>query len=170
MQKWDEFVLGRDADPLEVSSGAEQGNAALALIVQGKHALTIYSRDLDHAVYDNPELAEAVRQLAIRNRVSETKILVQNSGRIVQQGHRLIELSRRLESLIKIRKVAEEYQHYNGSFLVVDRRGLIHNKTGEGYRATVNFNAPSEAVLLLNFFDEVWERSEPDPQLRALGI
>ena len=170
MQQWDEFMLGRDADPIEVSTSADQRNAALSLINQSKHALTIYSRDLDHAVYDNPELVEAVRQLAIRSRVSEIKILVQNSERIVQQGHRLIELSRRLESLIKIRKVTEEYHHYNGSFLVVDRRGVIHNKTGESYRAIVNFNAPSEAALLLNFFDEVWERSEPDPELRALGI
>ncbi|MBI3344124.1 MAG: hypothetical protein HY028_04595 [Gammaproteobacteria bacterium] len=170
MQQWDEFMLGRDADPIEVSTSADQRNAALSSINQSKRALTIYSRDLDHAVYDNPELVEAVRQLAIRSRVSEIKILVQNSERIVQQGHRLIELSRRLESLIKIRKVTEEYHHYNGSFLVVDRRGVIHNKTGESYRAIVNFNAPSEAALLLNFFDEVWERSEPDPELRALGV
>ena len=170
MQQWDESVLGRDADPIEISTGAEQRNAALALIAQSERTLAIYSHDLDHAVYDNPELVEAVRQLAIRSRVSEIKILVQNPQRIVQQGHRLIELGRRLESSIKIRKVTEEYQHYNGSFLVVDRRGVVHNKTGERYRATVNFNAPSEAALLLNFFDEVWERSEPDPELRVLGI
>ena len=170
MQQWDESVLGRDADPIEISTSAEQRNVALALIAQSERTLAIYSHDLDHAVYDNPELVEAVRQLAIRSRVSEIKILVQNPQRIVQQGHRLIELGRRLESSIKIRKVTEEYQHYNGSFLVVDRRGVVHNKTGESYRATVNFNAPSEAALLLNFFAEVWERSEPDPQLRVLGI
>lgn len=170
MQQWDEFMLGRDAGPIEISTSTDQRNATLALIVQSKQALAIYSRDLDHAVYDSPELVEAVRQLALRSRVSEIRILVQNSERIMQQGHRLIELSRRLDSLIKIRKVAEEYRHYSGSFLMVDRRGLIHNKTGESYRAVVNFNAPSEAALLLHFFDEVWERSEPDPELRALGI
>ncbi len=170
MQQWHEFVLGRDAGPIEISTSADQRNAALALITQSKRALTIYSHDLDHAVYDDPELVEAVRQLAIRSRVSDIKILVRNPQRIVQQGHRLVELSRRLVSFIKIRKVTEEYQHHNDTFLIVDQCGLVHNKTGEGYRATVNFNAPSEAALLLHFFNEVWERSEPDPELRALGV
>jgi hypothetical protein len=132
--------------------------------------LHIFSRDLDRTVYDTTAFIAAVRGLAMYSRYSQIRILVQNSEHIIKRGHRLVQLAQQLSSAIQIRKPGCDHQALSEDFLVVDKLGLLYRKTSDRYDAVVNFNAPPEAVAMVKFFDEMWDRSEPDPELRRLHI
>ncbi len=170
MQNLEGLRLGVDAERVLVSSSAENRAAAIALVSQGKRFLHIYSRDLEPAIYDNPPFVEAVRKLALYSQYSQIRILVQNSEKIVSQGHGLVTLAQQLSSFIQIRKPAPDHDGYNEAFLVVDKMGVLHRKLSDRYEGEVSFHTPEQAAVLVKLFDEAWERSEPDPQLRRLHI
>ncbi|MDO9372045.1 MAG: acyltransferase [Gammaproteobacteria bacterium] len=162
--------LGRDAEPVLVATSTDNRIAAVALVKQGRRYLYIFSRDLDASVYDTTTFVSAVRELATYSRYSQIRILVQNSEHIAKHGHRLVQLAHRLSSFIQVRKPGRDHQALSEAFLVVDKLGLLHRKMSDRYDGVVNFNAPLEATALVRFFDEVWDRSEPDPELRRLYI
>lgn len=170
MHRLEQMQLGKDAEPIQITSCADNRIAAVALVRQGKRYLHIFSRDLDHAVYDSIAFVNVVRTLATYSRYSQIRILVQNSERIIKSGHRLVQLAHRLSSFIQVRKPGPDYQSINEAFLVVDKLGMLHRKMNDRYEGVVNFHAPLEAAALVRLFDEVWERSEPDPEMRRLYI
>ena len=163
-------VLGEGGDDIAVSTVEESRRAALAMAQQAHLNLHIFTRDLDGPIYDQPDFIEAISALARRSDKTFVRVLVQDSQRAVKYGHRLIELSRRLTSHIELRKPSEDYKGYNEAFLVADGRGLIHRNLADRHEGIVNFNAPRQGRDLLKFFDEVWERSEADPELRRLHL
>lgn len=162
--------LGATLGEIEINNAEENRVAALQLVSQARHTLCIYSRHLDAAIYSTGPFAEVVTQLAIRSRHSQVRILVQDSAPIVQQGHRLVELSYRLSSRVQIRKPADEFKEYNEAFLIVDDQGVLHRRHADRYEATVNFCAAGAAAPLLKHFNHVWTLSETDPNLRRLDL
>jgi hypothetical protein len=108
--------------------------------------------------------------LATHSDHSHIKVLLQNNKKVQQEGHRFIELWRRLTSKIEIRKPPADYIGNTDNFLVADDTGFLHRKVYTEYEATVDFNARFEANRLCMFFNDVWEQSEPDSELRSLHI
>jgi hypothetical protein len=97
-------------------------------------------------------------------------MLVQDPRPIVKDGHRLIEVARRFSSFVALRTAHPDYQDYNETFLIVDETGLLHRRIADRYEGTVHFTAPRLARERLAFFNEVWERSEADPELLRLHL
>ena len=166
----DDFILGVTAAPVALETREENRIAACALARQARSHLCIFTRDLDPPLYDDLCFLDAVTALATRSRFARVRVLVQNSEKAVKYGHRLIELSRRLSSFIQLRRPHADYQDYNEAFLVADGVGLLHRALAHRYEAEVDFKAPLRARLLLKFFDEAWDKSEPDLELRRLHI
>ena len=170
IENLDDLVLGDTAGPIALETRDENRIAACALARQARSSLCIFTRDLDPPLYDDLCFLDAVTALATRSRFVQVRVLVQNSEKAVKYGHRLIELSRRLSSFIQLRRPHADYQDYNEAFLIADGVGLLHRALAHRYEATVDFKAPLQARLLLKFFDEAWDKSEPDPELRRLHI
>lgn len=162
--------LGEGDAPVTLVSRDDQRIAAARLVQLARRSLDIYSRDLDAAIYDDQDFIDAVRSLAIATKHKAVRILVKDSSRAVKYGHRLIPLAQRLTSFIEIRKPPAEYRDYNEAFLVVDGCGYIHRKLADRYEGLAHFNAGRDARRLVEFFDEVWQSSAPDPDLRRLYL
>lgn len=170
LQHPDAYQLGSTDVELRIASSADNRHAALALAGQANRSLHMFTRDLDAPVYDQTPFIQAVSTLATRSRYSRIQILVQNTERAIKNGHRLIELSRRLPSFVEIRKPNYDYREYNQAFLIADEIGLLRRPITDRYDGTLNFKAPLAAREYLDFFNQVWERSEGDPDLRQLHI
>ncbi len=166
----DAYLLGSTDTEVRVASSADNRHAAQGLTEQAKRNLHIFTRDLDAPLYDQPPFIQAVSALATHSRYSRILILVQNTERAVKDGHRLIEMSRRLSSFIELRKPHYDYREYNQAFLIADEIGLLRRPVADRYDGTLNFKAPLAAREYLDFFKQVWERSEADPNLRQLHI
>jgi len=162
--------LGESRDELYLHSREENRTVALALVQQGMKSLHLFTHDLDPRLYDNAEFIEAVKQLALRSDRSKVYILMQDPRQVMYRGHRIVELARRISSHIFIHRAAAEDQDRNDTFLLVDGVGVLRRPHAARFEGTVWFHNPGEARLLHKDFQEMWERSQPEPELRRLHL
>jgi len=80
---------------------------AIGLCQSASRQICILSPTLDRKAFDNAELVQALSALARQGSQSTVRILVQDSRAIVQHGHRLLELSRRIPTKVKLHRLAE---------------------------------------------------------------
>lgn len=169
MLDYNELALGQFQEPIDLADSDAHRRVAIALTRQARRSVVIFTRDLDKKLYDNRDFLDGLQNFAVNNR-GLIRILVKDSDKAVKYGHRLIALSQRLTSFIDIRKVAEDFKEYNEAFLVADEIGYAHRKHADRFEGIAHFNAAKEAVNLLNFFNEVWRHSAPDPNLRRIYL
>ncbi len=168
--KLDELVLGETPAQIRLNDMADNRLLALGLAQQARRTLDIFTRDLEPAIYDQEPFLNALRELALRSQRVRIRVLLQDASRIVQNGHRLVELMRRLTTFMEIRQPHQDYRDHNEAFLVADGVGIIHRRLADRPEGLGSFKMPLRGRELTNFFDEVWERSQPHPDLRRLFI
>ena len=165
-----DYRLGEDHEALPLKSLADNIAVADALASQARRTFDLFTRDLEPRLYDREPFYQALRQLAISSRNAEVRILIMDSNRIVKEGHRLINLGRRLSTYFQFRKVAEDYQDLPYSFLVADGRGYLYRSLAVQYNGEADFNNPYRSKELAREFEEIWQHSQPDPNLRQLYL
>lgn len=171
MEQSDSHRLGTDTTESVLGRYPELRDAALQMVNQAKVTVDILSRDLDPNLYDNPEFASALGQFVTGDsRRTRVRILVSESAKTVQRGHRLIDLAQRLPSFITIRVPDPEYPAITQAALIVDTTGYIHRELADRPEARVCFAAPSFARDLTRTFDDIWAHSTVDAQTRRLGL
>ena len=166
----EDAVLGETSEIFRLNGITEYRRAAISLASQATKAICIFSYDLEPQIYNQIQFLDAVKELAIRSQHSCIRILLQDNARAQREGHRLIQLWRRLTSKIEVRRPNPDYIEHHENFLLADETGYLHRKLHTQYEATVAFNSRLEARRLGGFFNEVWEHSEPDSELRDLRI
>lgn len=162
--------LGELAGDFAVTTREDSRTAAALLAAQARRQVELFSPDLEPFLYDQTAFVEALTQLTISSSRARVRVLVKDFERSVKEGHRLVELSRRLSSFVELRKVHSDYQNYNETFLLIDDYGLLHRRHAPRFEGVFSCKAPMEVRRLRAYFDEVWSRSEPDPDLRRLHL
>lgn len=138
---------------------------------QAERSVRLYSPTLDAAVFDHPALQEALSTLARRGRQTWIRIILRDPRRIVGRRHRLVELARRLSSTIEIRRAPEREQDGpDNGYLLADASGLLWMPEESGQRGYACYHHPGRVRELARDFDALWEHSEPEPELRQLGL
>ena len=145
-------------------------NMVLAMSEQAIQTVRLYTRLLDHKLYDSEDLASLFSELARRNRYTSIQVLLYDPHRVVKNGHRLVELSRRLSSSINIRIVHPDYRQLNHEYLLADSTGVIYRLDYETYEGYANFKDITEANRLHREFNRAWDTSLTDPNLRQQRI
>ena len=166
----DDRVIGQTEGIVELPNLAAIREATLHMLLQARQRVLILTRDLDAPVYDRKPFVEAVTRLATQASRARIHIILQENQRVVHQGHRLIESSRRLTSNIEIRRPIEEYRDYAENFMVVDHSACLYRERASIYTATADYHAPLRARRLEELFLEIWEHSEPDRELQRLYL
>lgn len=162
--------LGENTGPIHLSTREDNRTAAQRLVEQGERSLHLLTRNLDPVLFDTEPFIDAVRRIAIASPRTKVYILLQDPTEVVMRGHRIVELARRISSHIFINRACEDDQARTDSFLIVDQMGLLYRPHGSRYEGTVDFHAPGQCRQLLKTFEDAWERSQPEPELRRLHI
>lgn len=166
-----EARLGKTRGTRSLEGRDELRDATLALLEQARRKILIFSHRLDAWCWNRPEVEEAVRQLAVRTPNPCCFILLQDNTKVIEEGHRLLHLSRRLTSKIEInRPLRQDHLDHYQSFVLVDDSGVLLQPLHTRPRASISFHNPPLVRELAAFFDDVWKESEPDSQLRQLHI
>jgi hypothetical protein len=165
-------ILGENNEEIHVDSAAENRNTVITLADQANFGVNLFTQDLDPNVFDNPEFERCIFNLARKHRSANIRILTQDTARAAQQGHCLIRLAQNLTSSVFIHNTAREHKGNITTFMVVDGMGYIYRprSTSRSYDAVYNFMAPQRAAELDDLFNEMWERSTADQQIRRLHI
>lgn len=143
---------------------------ALELALTARRSLCIFSQLLDREIFDSAELASAIAALARRSRYSDVRILINDARPLIEQGHRLLELARRLSSTVHIRVIEEHPELPDASFVLRDNNGIVY-KSDE--RRHTGFYAPDSRVAaqrLTEKFDDLWHWAHVDSRLRLLRL
>jgi hypothetical protein len=130
----------------------------------------ILSPRLDYEVFDNPDLVNALSELARSSRQTEIRILISDSRGLVARGHRLLALARRIPSTVRIQKI-EHHPQWKGQTVVIrDRDGLLYKPADTNKEAFYLTDSRPETKPYLELFEELWRFSSEDPELRALSL
>lgn len=141
------------------------------LIGAARHKLWIYTRDLDRLLYDRNEALDAIKRVALAGRGAQVLILCHEAGDAVRDGHRLLKLAARLSSFIQLRRpVTDEDRQYPSAFLLNDTGGFFLRTLGSRFEGEAETHSPGRQRTLLNYFEQVWNRAEPDIELRQLSV
>ena len=162
--------LGRTEGEFALKTRDDNRLAVDALLPLAHRRIEIFTRDLDPPLYDRSPVVEAMTQFALRHRNCRIRILTHDVEPAVKAGNRLIELCRRLSTYAEIRRSHEDYRERSDTFLLVDDYGLLERKLASRFEGRVSFKLPLEVRRLRSEFDEVWERSSTDPELRRLHL
>lgn len=162
------FRLGETTALQRFSLANEARAHALALLQQASRSLCIYSDDLDPWLYNNRAAQDACTRFLLASPKNRLRILVRDPSRLVREGHRLLALSRKLPSGCQIRKLNPDYPADEVAFLLADSRALLMRpKPGEpaGYAIYENQGRGRQCQ---GQFDQAWETSLSDPDLRSM--
>ncbi|MES2625400.1 MAG: hypothetical protein V4628_08985 [Pseudomonadota bacterium] len=140
---------------------------ALKAVQQGRRQLCILSETLDDPLYNTDEFRDAVRLLVTQDRYAGAKFLVKDTTPLVEHGHRLLQLSRRLSGKVDIRKLTVAPQNTTHAWMTVDNNILLYKHDEGAYNGYIDYAAAPKCKLLLEEFINLWELyGEEDPNLR----
>jgi predicted GNAT family N-acyltransferase len=159
----------RQAQPMGSKTRAELQACTLELIAQTRREFCYYSRDLDPAVLDHSSVLDALRAVALKEK-SRLRFLVQDANRAVKNGHRLIELARRLPTTILLRMPQAEDLQYPSAFAVNDHFGYLFRTFADRFDSEGDVYSVPDNSRLQRYFDEVWERAMEIGEFRRLGL
>lgn len=163
-------VLGEDATPIRFDTRARNRALAAAMVAQAHRAIAVFTPDLEADIYDDADLIAALTRLAVASPMTHVRVLVRDPAPAVKRGHRLIETARRFTSSIRLHRAAPEHRDLPEAFLVADEAGYLYKPVPGRFEGEACFRAGARCRELLKRFDEMWEVSEPDPELRRLHI
>lgn len=158
---------------LRPSAFRDESGAAQALvhcISQPQRRIALMHPDLDPLLFAQPAWLDGLSAFLRAGSRQQLRVLLHSSRRAVSQGHGLVELARRLDSRISIRRLPAEYATDERAFLSWDDIGYWLLPNADSYAGLIN---PDDAVMarrLTERFDYLWERAELDPELRALKL
>lgn len=143
---------------------------AIALTTDASREICILSPDLDHRAFDDRTLVDALSALARRSRQSRVRILVSDYRPMIQRGHRLLTLARRLPSSILLQQL-NEHPDWKGETLVIkDRSGVLCKPAEADKAAFCEPDSRARAERYLDLFEELWRHSAPHIEFRSVPL
>lgn len=170
MQDFSEFILGQTDVLVPLETSEEHRLATARMVQQCRRTVYIVSPNLDPAVYDVAEFCSTLMHVLLENRRMKVRVLVHDAQSLVRHSHRLLGVAGRLPSFVEIRKPGPDHKDYNGGMFIADGKGYVTRRTGERYVGQANFHDPREAALLIEEFEEMWQKSTVDADLRKFHI
>ena len=165
-----EHTLGQTRVPIKLATRGDQRQAMLRMVTQSRRTIDIVSRHLDPLIFNERDMVDAFKSLALRSRSVKIRILILDPSPLLHRVHRLVELALRLSSFFELRTPPPEHRNYNESMLIADQKGYVRSPLSDRYEGVANFHAPDVAKELLRRFDELWQTALPDPNLRRLSL
>jgi predicted GNAT family N-acyltransferase len=146
-------------------------DACISVITSAKRGLWIYTRDLEHSLYSQTTVVEALKQFSIQSRGGEVQMIVHDPSAARRQPHLLLNLAQRLPSGFLFRTPIEhEDLQYPSAFIVSDQGAYVFRLLDGRSDGDWSPALPARAKQLIDHFGRVWERSRPCTEFRALGI
>lgn len=153
-----------------VSTLEEVQAAALQVAQSATRLLTMYTPDLEPAVYDQSQFLEAVKRLVLARSYAKVRVLIADPGRTVYEMSKFIHLARRITSHIEVRHVHVDFRDNVSAYLIADDRAILYRLQATRWDGIADMNDASVARRYLDHFNEVWVASEPARETRELRL
>lgn len=165
--------LGPVRQPLHLQATTREELIAVTqtLLSGARHSMCVLVRELHPILLNDTASLVQLRRLAISGRGASLRMIAQDLTRALREGTRLLQLAQRLSSVIEMRRPVEPADlGYRSAFMCVDTQGYLFRPVESEMAAAGSTYAPGRHAELMRLFEEVWNRSEPWPELRELGV
>lgn len=145
-------------------------DATIDVVRTARRSLSILTHDLEPSIYDRIEFLDAIKHLILTSRYVKIRILLMSPVRMIEEGHRLVELLRRFNSFIEIRRVHPDHSDREDAFLIADEVGLVYRLNAARWEGVADPQSPQLARKYLAVFDEIWNKSATENESRRLHL
>lgn len=166
----DDGVLGVSQGALVLDRRQALRQVSIRMVEQARREVLLFERRLAPDIHDQLPFVNALRGLALARAELPIRILVFDPREACRGGPRLIELARRLNSRIALRRTHEDDQDRPDAFMIVDERGYLQRRLATALESVADFDNPGEARRLRAEFIRMWERGSADPELHRLHL
>jgi hypothetical protein len=153
-----------------LSSIDETLDATVQMVRMANRRISIFSPDLEPDIYNDARFLEAVKHLTLGKPFARIRVLIANPAHVVRNGNPFVQLARRLSACIEFRNAEEEYQEHREAFLIADETALIYRINASKWEGIADTHEPAVARRYLGMFDEIWNASRVEAELRELRV
>lgn len=136
----------------------------LNMLDETRRQVDILAVQLEPLLLDDEQVALRLAKLARRGRHTRIRILVGELRAVMQSGHQLLALSRRLSTSMEIRVLAEHSEWNAETLVICDRSDGLMIKTRDHRWQLLAHQA--DARREAERFDRLWLAGELSPELR----
>lgn len=163
------FVPATNGRRWILSSREETRDAAVAIASTARRSLAILTPDLEPGIYDNEPFLDVAKQLVLSKRYAKIRVVVTEPGRAIRNGNRFVGVARRLNTYIELRNAHKDYLGHREAFLIADECALLYRVDASRWEGIADSYDPVITRRYIEFFDNVWNISEPGPEFRDLS-
>lgn len=153
-----------------VSTREEYRQAILDVAGIATRKLSILTNDLEPGIYDDLEFLEVVKHLVLSQRFARVRVLINDPSHAIKNGNALVHLGRRLNSYIEFRNVRKDLRGQTEAYCIADGVALVYRAEATRWEGIADTWEPGVARRYSNKFDELWNASELELELRQLSI
>jgi hypothetical protein len=143
---------------------------SIELIKNAKREICFFGSDIDSVLFSGTEISETLSQFARRNSHTQIRFLTHSTQKAISQGHALLTLARRLTSSFNIHITAKQHKMLNEQFLLVDDMAYLYMNNALYYKGQSCSNSPLSVRSYKQAFNERWEHSQPDINVREMML
>ena len=158
-------------DPIRITDKAGAVDITARLLAAARRAVWIRSLDLEPWLFDHPDVLAALRAFATSGRDVEVRVLLHDAVAPQAARMKLLLLAQRLPSVFQFREVVDPaYREDRTAIVATDAGGYYARTQGDDVAGSASLDGRARARQLQKRFEEIWERSRPVTEYRALGI
>lgn len=153
-----------------VSTLEDYRNAVCDVANSARHILSIYTPDLEPLLYDQDSFLEPVKRLVLARGHGRVRVLIRDPVRPAREGHRFMQMARRLTSCIALRGVPSEHRDDSCAYIVADNRAIAYRPNAARWVGFVEHSDQGIDRRHIEHFQQVWTRSRIQPGMRATEL
>jgi hypothetical protein len=149
-----------------VSTLEDYRNAVCEVASGARHSLSIYTPDLEPLLYDQDSFLEPVKRLVLARGHGRVRVLIRDPLRPAREGHRFMQMARRLTSCIVLRSVPGEHRDDSCAYIVADRNAIAYRPNAARWVGFVEHSDQGIDRRHVEHFEKVWACSRIQPGMR----
>ena len=159
------------AGPQRIDTREAAIEAAIRAIDGARRRVWIRSFDLEAWLFADADLVQALRRFATSGRDVQVLVLLHDAAAPQTARLRLLDLAQRLPSVFQFREVVDPaYREDRAAMVATDAGGYYVRAQGDDVAGSACLDGRARVRQLQQRFEEIWERSRPVTEYRALGI
>ena len=159
------------SEPIRITDHPAAIEAATRIAADARRSLWIRSLDLEGWLFDHPDFLAALRGFATSGRDVQVLVLLHDAAAPQAAHAKLLALAQRLPSVFQFRQVDDPvYREERVALVANDAGGYYVRTQGDRVEGVAAFDSRARVRQLQQRFEEIWERSRPVTEYRALGI
>lgn len=161
------------ADDVPIRVTDKTGAVAITarLLAAARRAVWIRSLGLEPWLFDHPDVLTALRAFATSGRDVQVRVLLHDAIAPQAARMKLLDLVQRLPSVFQFREVVDPaYREDRAAMVATDAGGYYVRTQGDDVAGTACLDGRARVRQLQQRFEEIWARSRPVTEYRALGI